>query len=114
MAFYRTNLYTGEEEWVDIPAEIKDDIEKGKAPEHGRYFSSNVWGRGMVSDALGIHPEQVKEFNEKAKAEGFTGIHFDKDGNCHIESRKERKRYCQFRGVYDRDAGYGDAAPRNF
>ena len=108
---FRKNLYTGEEEWVDVDWETPQRIEH-HGPEHGRYFGSNKWSTGLESHGMSVHPEQAKEYNEQAKKEGFTGVHFKPDGTAVFESRLQRKRYCEQQGHFDRRAGYGDPQPR--
>jgi hypothetical protein len=80
----------------------------------GRYFGANGWSTGLESDAAGIPPQQVKQFNQDAKDAGFTGVSFDRDGTARFTSRKQRAGYLKYRGLCDRDAGYGDSAPRSY
>jgi hypothetical protein len=54
------------------------------------------------SITMGCHSSQSKEFTEKARAAGFTGVHFDNKGRCHIPNfGDQRKRYYKFRGMVD-------------
>ena len=69
---------------------------------------TNAWSTGLVSDACGVHPEQVKEFQRDAQSHGFTGVEFTKGGECVFTSRRERARYLRHRGLHDRSGGYGD------
>ena len=81
---------------------------------HGGYKNdsnkcgTNAWSPGLLSDACGVHENQVAEFREDVKAHGFTGVEFTNSGDCVFTSRRERARYLQHRGLHDRDAGYGD------
>lgn len=69
-----------------------------------------LWEGGIVSDALGVDPSQVAQCMKEARENGFTEkqVNFDSEGRCFMDSRKTRKRYMEFRGVHDRDGGYGD------
>jgi hypothetical protein len=77
-------------------------------------FGSNSWATGVTSQAAGCHSSQVEEFREDARRAGITGVDFKPDGAAVFSSRGARKRYLQFRGLCDRDAGYGDAMPTNY
>jgi hypothetical protein len=98
----------GEFRWHDYP--------QGQQPKAagGRYFGANGWSTGLKSDAAGVPPQQAREFNEDAKAAGFTGVSFDLDGTARFTSRKQRASYLRHRGLCDKGAGYGDSAPTNF
>ena len=98
----------GKLRWHDYP--------QGQQPKAagGRYFGAKGWSTGLASDAAGIPPQQVKQFNEDAKSAGFTGVSFDRDGTARFTSRKQRAGYLRYRGLCDRDAGYGDSAPKNY
>lgn len=61
----------------------------------------------MTSDALSCHPSQAAEFNSMAQRAGFTGVTFEKNGDCKLPAfGKQRKRYLEFRGVHERNGGY--------
>jgi len=98
----------GKLRWHDHP--------QGQQPQAagGRYFGANGWSTGLRSDGAGIPPQQVKQFNEDAKNAGFTGVSFDRDGTACFTSRQQRAGYLKYRGLCDRDAGYGDSAPKNY
>ena len=93
---------------------IESDAPKPVASSTDSLFlGSNVWSRGHRSDALSIHPDQVHEFNEDAKRMGFTGIEWKADGTYVATSKKQHRDWMKLNGYYNRDAGYGDAAPDN-
>lgn len=66
----------------------------------------------LISDALGVHPKQVAEAIESARAKGVP-TEFTAKGQPIFTSRAHRTAYCRVYGFYDRNGGYGDAAPRN-
>ena len=101
----------GGNRWHDFPVPSRENP-PGSAGD--RYFGANGWSTGMHSESASIHSSQVGEFRDDAKKHGFTGVEFDKIGNVRFTSREQRSRYLRHRGLYDRDAGYGDATPRNF
>lgn len=72
--------------------------------------SDSAWP--MHSYALGVNPDQRGEAYEHSKEIGVP-TQFDRKGDAVFKSRKHRKDYCNAAGFYDRDAGYGDAAPDN-
>ena len=92
------------------------DHQQGQQPKAagGRYFGAKGWSTGLKSDAAGIAPQQVTEFNQDAKNAGFTGVSFDSDGTAVFTSRGQRAAYLRHRGLCDKDAGYGDPAPKNY
>jgi len=99
----------GEVRWHDYPVPAR-----GAPPEDyddSRSFGANGWSTGLESDAAGIHSSQVGEFREDARKHGFTGVEFTTDGRAKFHSRGQRAAYLRHRGLYDRDAGYGDASP---
>jgi len=100
----------GVNRWHDVPVSLRDS----KKVKGGRYFGANGWSTGLSSESASVHSSQVDDFREDAKTQGFTGVDFDKSGNVRFTSRDQRSRYLKHRGLYDRDAGYGDATPRNF
>ncbi len=64
----------------------------------------------MRSDALSVHPKQVKIAAARARALGVP-TEFHPSGDPIFTSRGHRAAYMKHveRGVYDRDGGYGDA-----
>ena len=57
------------------------------------------------SVALACHPSQAKEFNEKAKKAGLTGVHYrETDGMCMVESPGQLKKELKHRGFHNRDS----------
>ena len=77
------------------------------------FLGNNAWAVGHRSDALSVHPDQVNEFNEDPTSKGFTGIAWEPDGTYVANSRQQHNRWMKLNGYYNRDGGYGDAAPEN-
>jgi hypothetical protein len=61
----------------------------------------------IISDALAVHPRQVKEAIADARAKGVP-TEFLPDGRPVLSSRSHRKRYLKAYGFHDRSGGYGD------
>lgn len=74
----------------------------------GRAAGNRPWARPLASDALAVHPKQIKEAVEDARKKGVA-LDFDKHGRPLFRDRNHRKRYCKAYGIFDRDGGYGDA-----
>lgn len=82
---------------------------------HERSLGAECAGQGgqqpstwpMVSRALGVHPEQVKEYSEFAGQHGVA-TDYDQKGNPIFNSKRHRKQYCELVGATDLDGGYGD------
>lgn len=68
-------------------------------------------GWPMKSIALAVHPSQVKEATASAKAKGVP-TSFTPDGRPIFTSRQHYRDYQRAYNFYNRDAGFGDAAPR--
>jgi len=79
----------------------------------GRAGASFRGFKPIKSDALAVHPAQVKEAEADAKKKGVP-VEFMKDGRPVFTSRSQRKRYMQIYGFFDRAGGYGDAQPGQF
>lgn len=73
--------------------------------------AGGTWKRSILSDALAIHPRDLQRHMELDKLHGAVvdyvptpeGLLLPK-----LEDRDQRRRYLKRRGVFDRDAGYGD------
>lgn len=63
----------------------------------------------LESDALAVHPDQVKEATADAARKGVP-TDFLADGRPVLRTRKHRAAYLKAYGFFDRDAGYGDPA----
>lgn len=61
----------------------------------------------VISDALAVHPRQVQEATENAKAKGVP-TDFLPDGRPILTSRSHRKAYLRAYGFHDNNGGYGD------
>lgn len=80
------------------------------AEQRGMKPNPGIWP--MHSDFAGVHPNQCQEAYDHSVRNGVP-TEFDKTGAAIFTSRKHRKDYLRIAGLYDRNAGYGDAAPRN-
>jgi hypothetical protein len=65
------------------------------------------WSTGLVSHAMGVHPDQRQEMSATLAAQGVP-TDFDKDGGAIIRSRGHRNKLMVAMGMKDNDAGYGD------
>lgn len=84
----------------DIQAE-QDPVARNRRP--------GCWP--MVSDAVGVHPDQVIDAQKHAEKIGVP-TRFNALGQAIFESPGHRKAYCERTGRYDRNAGYGDPQKR--
>jgi len=69
--------------------------------------ASLVGWKPLASRALGVHPDQVAEATESARAKGVP-TEFRPDGRPVFTCRSHRKRYLRAYGLHDNDGGYGD------
>ena len=90
------------------------EYEKGREPRPGVSFAGSPWGKGQICNALRCHSSQVPEFRKDLEQSRIPGVDILDNGAVKFESRKARREYMRHRGVFDKDAGYKDAAPINF
>jgi hypothetical protein len=67
-------------------------------------------GWPFYSDALAVHPSQIKDAVKFYKSRGIS-VEFSKDGRPKMNDRNHRARILRARGLFDRNAGYGDTSP---
>lgn len=67
----------------------------------------STWSNPLLSDALAVHPSQVKEAYEDSVKKGVP-TEFLADGRAVLRSREHRRKYLKAYGFYDKDGGYGD------
>ena len=77
-------------------------------PQQKEMGNKRAWASPLVSVAAGCHPDQVDEFNKKAKADGFSGVSFNHEGDALFDSRGQRSKYLKHINMCDRDGGYSD------
>lgn len=89
--------------------------------EHGGAHSQlgrELWCDHNPHTSVGaeVNPDQIAGENARIKELGIKGVHFElaPDGLGGIPkatSRKGWKEYCEHTGYFNKDGGYGDAAP---
>lgn len=84
----------------------------GQAIIKARRGGCDLW-RAHKSDALAVHPNQIKEATEDARKKGVP-TDFSEDGRPIFTSRRHLRDYCVAYGFYNRGAGYSDAQPNSF
>lgn len=67
----------------------------------------------MTSVNAGVNPNQIGELRQFWTEHGITGCDVNSEGDVIWESPGARKRDCEARGLYDRNAGYSDPQPYN-
>lgn len=81
-------------------------LRRDMAAEHGGFRNTpGNWPK--ESDALGCAPDQIPHFMDVAKKAGAS-INFKPDGTCVVADKASFKRFAEARGLYSRNAGYGD------
>ena len=92
---------------------VVEEFEKDKVPVSGDqiFLGSNGWSVGLRSVGCGCHSSQVDDFRKDIQNAGIRGVEVLSDGSVKFSCRSARNNYLKFRGMYDRDAGYGDLAP---
>jgi hypothetical protein len=100
--------------WNKESEEVEEFTEETVPTESSVFLGAKGWATGLESAAAGCHSSQVDEFRKDARDAGISGVDFRPDGSAVFSCRSARKEYMRHRGLYDRDAGYGDALPSNF
>lgn len=77
-------------------------------------MTNRAWTKPLVCEALGVQPQQIEEFRKFDQENGLGDVEYNKDGNPVFYSRKSYNEYKRIHGYCDRNAGYGDVAPRNW
>lgn len=78
---------------------------------HVEVEGNRPWSKKIKSFAMKVHHTQVGEATEDARKKGVP-TEFTSEGCPVFEDRDHRNRYMKAYGHFDRDAGYGDAAPQ--
>lgn len=82
---------------------------RGAARRVARNRKSSGWPQHSI--ALAVHPKQIAKATAHSHKIGVP-VTFDGQGNCILENRSHRKRYCEAIGAFDRNGGYGDPQPK--
>lgn len=61
--------------------------------------------------AAGVHPSQIKEHMAYLKSQGCGQINHTADGDPVVADKHQRRKVVAALGLFDRNAGYYDAAP---
>ncbi len=69
---------------------------------------ATLWGRGLKSDALAVHPSQIPEVMARNKRHGLSIEYNESDGRPILKDRGQRRDLLKIEGVHDNDGGYGD------
>ena len=103
----------GEDYFIDGKEVSKEEFDEtfppkplGHAPALGGNTSS-CWP--LKSDAMAVHPSQIKEAMERNKKHGVVGVSYDpKDGRAILADRGARRDLMKLEGFHDKSGGYGD------
>lgn len=93
---------------------VKDKKVIGRRDYPAEHIPRKSTGDGawpIHSEAAAVNPEDIPRAMADARRHGVPTT-FDREGRPILRSRAHRKAYLQYRGFFDRDAGYGDAARR--
>ncbi len=86
-------------------AEVDETFPPKKIGVPLRAQTSTCWP--MKSDALAVHPKQIKAVRERNKKHGLH-IEYARDGRPILQDRGQRRDLMKIEGVHDRNGGYGD------
>lgn len=75
--------------------------------ERRGFKDTNGAGWPMLSDALGVHPDQISDARAEAERAGVR-LDFTRDGRAILESRTHRRAVLRALGYHDRNGGYSD------
>jgi len=89
------------------PVTKEEFLARGKGITPGQPPMVQSTGWPLRSHMQGCHPDQIPEFQKIDRAHGLSGT-YHPDGGVVWQSRKERCKWTELRGLRDNDAGYGD------
>jgi len=72
---------------------------------------AGLWPR--ESDTAGVQPHQIAEAQAHDAELGVSADYNQNTGAVVFTDKAHEKRYCQAHKIYQRNAGYSDATPRN-
>lgn len=103
---------SGEKEtyWIDGREVSKAEFDEAFPPKSltgGTFGGTPLSGWPIYSDALAVHPVDVKEHERIAKEKGVPTECLP-DGRVVLRNRAHRKAYLRSFGFHDRDGGYSD------
>lgn len=81
------------------------------AAEHSGAKAGPLTCWPKLSTALGVNPDEIKDARQYAAERGVMVDFHPGDGRAIIRDRKHFKECCRAFGRFNKDAGYGDAAP---
>lgn len=90
---------------------FKQPLEFGLPRQRERRNVSGAWP--LTSDAMGVSVEEIPAAQAELKKHGVY-TEYDGLGRPILRDRAHRKAHMEALGFYDRDAGDGDATPKNF
>lgn len=66
------------------------------------------WTKPIESDALAVHPKQIKTVMERNARHGLHINYDPTDGRPLLQDRDQRRRLMKIEGCHDNNGGYGD------
>lgn len=66
------------------------------------------WKHPVESDALAVHPKQIKEVMARNEKHGLNIGYRPDDGRPILENREQRRKLMKIEGCHDNNGGYGD------
>ena len=67
----------------------------------------------MISTAAGVHPGQIKQHMEHLRQMGCGQVDHTKEGDIIFADKAQRKKVLEALGMFDRNGGYSDPAPKH-
>lgn len=93
---------------ADLCADFWKEVYHAQADVAKQNLNAGGSAWPIRSDALAVHPKQIKEAMEFDRKNGVP-TDYDKYGRPELRDRKHRKRYMMLHGAFDKCGGYGDA-----
>lgn len=102
----------GQERYFVEGVEVTKEEWDATFPDHKIYPgeslgtpSPGAWP--LISDAAGVHPEQIEDAMQGAKNLGVP-TDFTAEGQAIFRDRDHRRRFLRAHGYFDKHGGYGD------
>lgn len=117
MKFRQKGAAGRERYYMDAREVTRDEFERAFAEERALLpvveedpscQGNRPWSKPILSDALAVHPDQIKDVMERNARHGIHVNYHPDDGRPILPDRDARRRLMRLERCHDNQGGYGD------